>query len=638
MSPKVRLVVEHWRVVWLLPVDRNRLVAVRQKQRSTDFLDLYFYQPAYFSNVFLCFKPLQTEMRPSRRFCSFLTTLLLAGATTSPLLTAAQPTLPAWNWAAAGGSTEDDESTAIAVDAAGNTYVTGYYSGATAQFGADTLTSQGGTDIFVAKYDPSGALLWLRGGGSTQDDEGLGIAIDPVRGYCYVSGTIRGDATFDTQSVGNILAETAVMLCYDDAGNLRWFRSPINNPRGTGSSRGGGVAIDGSGNAYTVGAFTGHIAFGVTQLDSFGNDPATDAYVVAYEPNAAPRLVMRFGGVESEEATHIGVDAASNYYVSGIFGPSTTIGSTTLTATGSKDGFVAKFNNAGVAQWAHGYGGSNAETLPYAIAVSADGDCYVVGDSDAPTVVFGNAQATNSSTGGYMGYAAHYSAGGAVRWVLAASSNENAGIYGVGLRNNVVHLTGGFAGTVAFDNSVASPPPSLTTTTPASIFVVRCDSATGQPLTTTQAGSPRGSDPAIGQALAVDDLGTSHVTGYFAAQSPGAQVQFGALPVLTARGVGDVFVATLSAGPLATPNALADVSFRVFPNPVVPAARLTVEGLLAAPARLTLLDALGRPVQTTTTVVANGTANWALAAVPAGLYTLRAEQAGTVRVRRVVVK
>src|SRR2546427_3355375 len=77
---------------------------------------------------------------------------------------------PPFRWAARAGSTFDDYSRGIAVDAAGNSYVTGSFHDVVA-FGSTNLTSSGGFDIFVAKYDNAGNVLWAQQAGSSLYDD-----------------------------------------------------------------------------------------------------------------------------------------------------------------------------------------------------------------------------------------------------------------------------------------------------------------------------------------------------------------------------------------------------------------------------------------------------------------------------------
>ena len=95
-------------------------------------------------------------------------------------------------WATRAGGAGDERGLAIAVDGSGNSYVTGRFRFASATFGAGepnetTLTSAGASDIFVAKYDAGGMLLWATRDGGEYDEYGLAIAVDGS-GSSYVTG------------------------------------------------------------------------------------------------------------------------------------------------------------------------------------------------------------------------------------------------------------------------------------------------------------------------------------------------------------------------------------------------------------------------------------------------------------------
>ncbi|MCK4654241.1 MAG: SBBP repeat-containing protein, partial [Candidatus Cloacimonetes bacterium] len=99
-----------------------------------------------------------------------------------------------WLWANQAGGYSYDEGYSIALDDAGNCYVTGCFS-ETAIFDPYTVISSGYFDIFVAKMDSSGNWLWATQAGGSSVDEGYGIAIDDVGNY-YVTGVFEGTATF----------------------------------------------------------------------------------------------------------------------------------------------------------------------------------------------------------------------------------------------------------------------------------------------------------------------------------------------------------------------------------------------------------------------------------------------------------
>ena len=147
------------------------------------------------------------------------------------------PGVPAWkSWrrrlapAAAlgfllGASAETNVgAAATATDPAGNVVVTRYFSG-NANFGpGGPRTSQGSGDAFVARYSPTGTLLWFRDLGGTQTDAGLGVASDAA-GNVYVTGSFQGQATFGTGASATLTAlgqTDAFALKLDSSGAFQW--------------------------------------------------------------------------------------------------------------------------------------------------------------------------------------------------------------------------------------------------------------------------------------------------------------------------------------------------------------------------------------------------------------------------------
>jgi hypothetical protein len=114
-------------------------------------------------------------------------------------------------WAKRAGSGGFDQGHGIATDGAGNSAVTGFFSG-TATFGPGevnetTLASAGAFDIFVAQYDPEGAMVWVKRAGDTGDDVGQGIAADGA--YFYVTGHMRGAVTFGAGDASQTMLTSA---------------------------------------------------------------------------------------------------------------------------------------------------------------------------------------------------------------------------------------------------------------------------------------------------------------------------------------------------------------------------------------------------------------------------------------------
>src|SRR5262249_7902220 len=106
----------------------------------------------------------------------------------------------------AGSSKSVSQGNAVAVDGDGNIFVTGLFQG-TVDFhavpGVAQVTSAGGSDIFAAKFDAAGNLLWVRSAGGTSDDMGNDLAVDPT-GNVWIAGAFQGSVDFDPSAATSL--------------------------------------------------------------------------------------------------------------------------------------------------------------------------------------------------------------------------------------------------------------------------------------------------------------------------------------------------------------------------------------------------------------------------------------------------
>ena len=135
---------------------------------------------------------------------------------------------PSWVQAIRAGGSGSDVGNAVKTDQAGNRYVTGYFS-AGAQFGSQTLTSQGGADMFLAKYGPGGKLVWMVQAGGAGDDIGFDLGIGGA-GNIYLAGKLTGTATFQSLNAPSKTVagqgETIFLAKYSPTGTLLWGAFP----------------------------------------------------------------------------------------------------------------------------------------------------------------------------------------------------------------------------------------------------------------------------------------------------------------------------------------------------------------------------------------------------------------------------
>jgi len=183
-----------------------------------------------------------------------------------------------WQWAVSGGGTGYDGGANLAVNASGNTYITGYFS-VNATFGNTTLTSNGILDVFVAKLNSDGVWQWATSAGGTNYDIGSALAVD-ASGNTYITGYYLGTVTFGSTMLTSQGDKDVYIAKLNSDGVWQWAVSG----GGTGEDWGYGIALDTNRNIYITGIFWGTATFGSTVLTTQG---ASDVFVVKLNNDGA---------------------------------------------------------------------------------------------------------------------------------------------------------------------------------------------------------------------------------------------------------------------------------------------------------------------------------------------------------------
>jgi hypothetical protein len=170
-------------------------------------------------------------------------------------------------WAKRAGGTAWDEGNGIFIDTTGNILLTGYFESSTISFGTTILSNQGSSDIFIAKYDTSGNVLWAIRAGGTLADEGKKIITDAT-GNVYIIGDFASSSlNIGTTTLTNEGLSDIFIMKYDDTGNPLWAKSV----GGSSIDWGKGIATDAIGNTYIIGEYYySSIVFGTDTLTNAG--------------------------------------------------------------------------------------------------------------------------------------------------------------------------------------------------------------------------------------------------------------------------------------------------------------------------------------------------------------------------------
>lgn len=303
------------------------------------------------------------------------------------------------------GGNGDDWASDIAVDAAGNVYITGLTDSSQGSFpvttGPDT-TFNGGIDAFVAKVNASGTALTYCGYiGGESIDVGYGIAVDSGAN-AYIAGTTDSDA--GTFPVANTSWPSSTL----HNGVIDAFVAKVN-ASGTGLSYCGylggsdmesalDVALDSSNNVYVCGYTTSAPEEGFPVVTGpytshGGGEIEGDAFVAKIRSDASALDYCGYiGGMDDDWADGIAVDGAGNAYVAGSTTSSESSGFPVTVAwlkdtfkvhNGGQDAFVAKVNSSGSSLSYCGYIGGSGDDSAHDIAVDAEGYAYIAGYTES---------------------------------------------------------------------------------------------------------------------------------------------------------------------------------------------------------------------------------------------------------------
>jgi len=302
-------------------------------------------------------------------------------------------------WSKRFGDIDQDLAYSVAVDGSGDVYMTGFFGG-TVDFGGGNLVSAGVADIFVVKYGSTGDHQWSQRFGSTSYDNGRSVAVDGS-GNVYVTGRFDGTVDFGGGNLVSAGGDDIFLAKYDATfGDYQWSQRFGSTSNDVGYS----VAVDGSGNVLVTGAFAGTVNFRGGNLVSAGGE---DIFLAKYTPGGINQWSQRFGDIYDDDGESVAVDGSGNVLVTGYFIGTVDFGGGNLVSAGGDDIFLAKYSPTGVHQWSQRFGGAGIDS-GNSVAVDGSGNVFVTGRFEN-TVDFGGGNLVSASAYSYDIFLAKYS-------------------------------------------------------------------------------------------------------------------------------------------------------------------------------------------------------------------------------------
>jgi len=223
---------------------------------------------------------------------------------------------------------------ALAIDATGNVYVAGGYTGAT-NLGTGPLASAGGYDAFAAKIGADGTTLAAIRLGGAADDIARGVAID-AHGSAIVAGVFGATVDFGAGTVKALGDGDAFVTKRGPSLENVWTRAY----GGSGEDQAASVACDSAGNVVVAGFFEQQMTVGTTPFTSAG---ARDAFLLKLDSSGRNVFSKHFGAMENDEALGVAVDGFGRTVMTGYFRTSVDFGAGMTTSAGETDVFLATF-------------------------------------------------------------------------------------------------------------------------------------------------------------------------------------------------------------------------------------------------------------------------------------------------------
>lgn len=364
-----------------------------------------------------------------------------------------------------------DNSNSMIKDASNNILITGAFS-STIDFdptaGVSNISSVGGYDGYVTKYNSTGGLIWAKKFGGTMDNFSFCVATDSQNNV-YTAGQFMQTVDFDPGTAAYNLTSTMQGSFYsfdinvtkiNSDGNFVWAKKI----GGQGDDSVASMTVDNAGNVYVVGYFSGTADFdpgsAVYNLTGAGAAAANEAYVLKLDSNGNFLWAKSFGSTGYDRAHSVKTDSSGNVYVLGEFAGTVDFdpgaGVTQLVAAGPPDfseTFLLKLDSNGNFGWAKSFS-SPAMDFPKYLTLDSMNNVIVTG-AFFGTVDFDPSAATYNLTAVGANqdiFVAKFTSSGNFVWArnFGGDSQEQGTSIAIDGSDNI-YVTGDFSGTCNFN-------------------------------------------------------------------------------------------------------------------------------------------------------------------------------------------
>ena len=455
---------------------------------------------------------------------------------------------PSFEWARSAGVSNNDYGNSITTDDLNNVYITGRFDGVVdfdPGAGISTLTSNGGSDIFIQKLDSDGNFIWAKSMGGTASDYGLSITTDASNNV-YATGrfsrTVDFDPSTSTANLTSVGSFDIFVLKLDKNGNFEWAKSF----GGSSGDYGYSVSINNSNQVLITGYFRNTVDFDPsTNTFNLISKGGYDIFIEKLDSDGNFIWAKSVGGTASDYGYSIISDRFDNIYISGRYSSTVdfdpNVGTFNSTAVGGTDVYIEKLDANGNFIWvktiegtSNGYGNS--------LDIDTSGNILLTGRFRGTMDFDPSSSNFNITAVSYDIFIQKLDQNGDFIWAKSfTGSGSNEGNYLRTDKAGNIYVTGRFENSADFDPGASTL--NLTAIGDNDIFIAKLDPF-GDILWSRSVG---GTGKDYSYSLAIDQLENIYLTGYFS-----DTVDFdpdSSTFNLTSNGSRDVFIQKLASVP-----------------------------------------------------------------------------------------
>lgn len=432
------------------------------------------------------------------------------------------------------GLTSSD-SAGVSVGRTGDVYWAGTFEGdirfpATTLQEATVYQAEGTPDLFLARYDNTGKLIWHRHVGHGVGGQGSGfspvsVATD-INNNVFVIGTFNGSVTLGTVAMTSLAGTGDIfILKYTETGNFSWA-SKVTGVSSQDELEAVAAVVNNEGATYIIGEFKGTVDFGPTALTSeyLNSDSSAersrDIFIGRFNvDNGSPEWVNQVGGPQDDEAGGVALDENQRPVITGSFREFLKLDADfSLAGSTVEKIFLIKYDGTGERIWSLQTGGENTEDLQVNhLSSGEDGEMVITGTFSNEIRIKSNKDPNVSNGGTDAFYAMYDTFGSLVWWDTIGGTGDDTGLVSEVSQHGFTRTIGNFTDSMELNDLMDPQDDSLPLTLNAlnggqDLYIVNYDAIGIQ----RWARQTLGAGQIDNIALAIDEDLNSYISGSFA--------------------------------------------------------------------------------------------------------------------------